>query len=84
MAIAKTRKLGVRSKIFLFSKTVQDYENKSADICLVTSTWALSLYVNTSISIFFCCVLNFLGEFVFNYIVSCIRYSLSHEFVWQM
>ena len=31
----KARKLGARSKIFLFSKTVQDCGNVSADICLV-------------------------------------------------
>ena len=35
MGILKAKKLGLRSKIFLFSKTVQDYENRSADICLV-------------------------------------------------
>ena len=35
MGIVKARKLGVRSKIFLFSKMVQDYGNRSADICLV-------------------------------------------------
>ena len=35
MGIVKARKLGVTSKIFLFSKMVQDYENRSADICLV-------------------------------------------------
>ena len=35
MGIVKARKLGARSKIFLFSKMVQDYENRSADICLV-------------------------------------------------
>ena len=31
----KARKLGVRSKIFLFSEMVQDYRNGSADICQV-------------------------------------------------
>ena len=36
--IVKARKLGVRSKIFLFSKTVQDYGNRSADICLLIQT----------------------------------------------
>ena len=35
MGIVKTRKLSVRPKIILFSKTVQDYGNRSADICLV-------------------------------------------------
>ena len=35
MGIVKARKVSVRSKIFLFSKTVQDYGNRSADICLV-------------------------------------------------
>ena len=36
LGIVKARKLSVRSKIFLFSKTVQDNENRSAaDICLV-------------------------------------------------
>ena len=35
MGIVKARKLGVTSKIFLFSKMVQDYENRSAGICLV-------------------------------------------------
>ena len=32
MVIVKSRKLTVRSKIILFSKKVQDYGNKSADI----------------------------------------------------
>ena len=36
MGIVKTRKLSVRPKIILFSKMVQDYGNRSADICLVT------------------------------------------------
>ena len=31
MEIVKTRKFGVRSKIFLFSKTMQDYGNSSGD-----------------------------------------------------
>ena len=35
MGILKAKKLGLRSKIFLFSKTVQDYGKRSADICLV-------------------------------------------------
>ena len=35
IGIVKARKLGARSKIFLFSKTVQDYGNRSANICLV-------------------------------------------------
>ena len=34
--IVKTRKLSVRPTIILFSKTVQDYGKRSADICLVT------------------------------------------------
>ena len=33
--IVKNRKFGVRSKYFLFYKTVQIYENRSADICLL-------------------------------------------------
>ena len=35
MGTVKARKLGARSKIFLFSKTVQDCGNRSADICLI-------------------------------------------------
>ena len=35
MGIVKARKLGVRSNIFLFSKTAQDCGNRSADISLV-------------------------------------------------
>ena len=35
MGIVNGRKLEVRSKIFLYSKTVQDYGNGLADICLV-------------------------------------------------
>ena len=35
MGIVKARKLGVRLKIFLCSKTVKDYGNRLADICLV-------------------------------------------------
>ena len=31
--IVKARKFGERSKIFWVSKTVQDYGNRSADIC---------------------------------------------------
>ena len=34
MGIVKTKKLSVGTKIILFSKTVQDYGNRSADICL--------------------------------------------------
>ena len=44
MGIVKARKLGLRSKIFSFSNMVQDYGNRSADICLVLqASWALSL-----------------------------------------
>ena len=39
MGIVKARKLRDRSKIFLFSKTEQYYENRSADICPAGS-WA--------------------------------------------
>ena len=35
MGTVKARKLSARLKIFLFSKMVQDYGNRSADICLV-------------------------------------------------
>ena len=35
MGIVKARKLGARPKIILFSKTLQDYGNRSPDICLV-------------------------------------------------
>ena len=35
MGIVKARKLRVRSKIILLPKMVQDYENRSAHICLV-------------------------------------------------
>ena len=38
LGVIRTRKLGVRSKIFLCSLTVQDYGNLSADICLVMQT----------------------------------------------
>ena len=34
MGIVKVRKLSVRPKIILFSKMVQDYGKRSADICL--------------------------------------------------
>ena len=52
MGIAKAWKLGVRSKLFLFSKTVQDYGNWSADIRLVMQAGgAISLYVMPTISI---------------------------------
>ena len=43
MGIEKTRKLGVRSKIFLFSKMVQDYRDRSADIGLVMQAVGHSL-----------------------------------------
>ena len=43
MGIVKARKLGVRSKIFLFSKTVKDDGNRSADICLVMQAVGHSL-----------------------------------------
>ena len=53
MGIVKARKLGLRSKIFLFSKTEQDNGNRSADICLVMqalqSQWANStLHLSTN------------------------------------
>ena len=54
MGIVKARKLGVRSKIFVFSKAMQDYGNRSADICLVMQAVCQaehSLYVNTTISV---------------------------------
>ena len=35
MGLVKARMLGERSKIFLFSKTVKDYGNRLAEICLV-------------------------------------------------
>ena len=35
MGVMKARKLGVRSKIFLFSKMGQDYGIRLADICPV-------------------------------------------------
>ena len=49
MGIVKAIKLGLISKLFLFCKTVQDYGNGSADICLIgqvghslsTSMWIL-------------------------------------------
>ena len=34
MGIVEARKLRVKSKIFMFSKTVHNYGNRSADICL--------------------------------------------------
>ena len=42
MGIVKIRKFGVRSKIFLLSKSVQDYGNRSADFYLVMQAvgWA--------------------------------------------
>ena len=42
MGIVKARKLGARSKIFLLFKTVQDYGNRSADICLVIQAVGLA------------------------------------------
>ena len=50
MGKVKARMLGVRSKIFLFAETVQDYGKRSADICLVMQPvgqvgHSLSLYV---------------------------------------
>ena len=54
MGIVKARKLGVRSKILLFSKTVQDYWNMLADISQVTSAVGQAghyIYVYTKISI---------------------------------
>ena len=50
------RKFGVRAKIFLFSKMVQDYGNRSSDICLVMQAvrqamHSLSLFVNSKVSI---------------------------------
>ena len=54
MGIVKAIKFSVRSKIFLFSKLVQDYGNRSADICVVTQAVGpagyFSLYVFTKIS----------------------------------
>ena len=35
VGIVKARKLSARSKIVLFSKKVQDYGYRSADICLI-------------------------------------------------
>ena len=53
MGIVKARKLNVRPKIILFSKTVQDYGNTPADICLVICWAGRALYLyaiaNTSI-----------------------------------
>ena len=39
MGIAETRKFGLGSKVFMLSKTVEDYGNRSADICLVMGSW---------------------------------------------
>ena len=36
MGIMNAGKLSMRSKIILFAKKVQDYGNRSADICLAT------------------------------------------------
>ena len=52
-AIVKARKLGLMSKIFLFSKTAKDRGNKSADICqvmLAVGQAGHSLSVNATIS----------------------------------
>ena len=35
IGVVKNRKIGERSKIFLFSKTAQDCGNISTDICVV-------------------------------------------------
>ena len=35
IGMMKARKLGITSKIFLFSKALQDYGNISADFCLI-------------------------------------------------
>ena len=35
IGIVKATELKARPKMFLFSKAVEDYENRSADICLV-------------------------------------------------
>ena len=52
MGLVEAKKLGERSKIFLFPKTVQNYGNRSADICLVMqAVGAFSLYVNATIFI---------------------------------
>ena len=52
MGIVKARKLVVRSRIFLFSTTVQDYGYRSADICLVMQAGgAFCLCVYTEISL---------------------------------
>ena len=55
MGIVKVRKMDVRSKLFLFSKAVQDFGNRSAELCLVMAfmqavgqaslCWVLSLYM---------------------------------------
>ena len=54
MGIVKTRKLRVRPKIILFSETVQDYGNRSADICLagsrVGSAFSLHVYIMISMT----------------------------------
>ena len=56
MGIVNARKLGSRSIVFLFIKTVQDYGKRSADICLVTQAvgqeGAFSLFVIAPISMF--------------------------------
>ena len=52
IAIVITCKFGVRSRRFLFSKTVQDYGNRSAHICLVIlAVGKFSIYVNKTISL---------------------------------
>ena len=53
MGIVKAKKLGLMSKIFLFSKTAKDRGNKSADIFLVmlaVGQAGHSLSVNATIS----------------------------------
>ena len=52
MGIEETRQLSARPKIILFSKTVQDYGNRSADICLVVQAvgQARPLYAIAKIS----------------------------------
>ena len=52
IAIVITCRFGVRSRIFLFPKTVQDKGNKSAHMCLVIlAVGKFSIYVNTTISL---------------------------------
>ena len=50
MGMMKARKLAGRSKIFLFSKTVQDYGNRSADICIVMpAVGQVGFYLSTDV-----------------------------------